>query len=347
MHRPLVGDRLTLVPAERVHAHALAQTGPDLRYTFGPTTWSPAGLEAYLEQRMVPPRRRPFVVQNADRKVVGFAALIDLDVDQGTAELGPLWIAPAHQGARLGQEVARLLLDHAFGPLGLRRVALHCDADNTAARRLLWAIGAVFEGVRRADCHRQDGTLRDSMGFSILADEWPEKRASLVRDEQAPRLDVATLALRPATGADLDAIFAVECSAFGLGYSRGHLRQLMALAGPHTWVGEAPEHGIIAYFLASRVSESSIAWVLSMGVSRAYQRLGVGRALLTTGLRGLARHGVREVRLSVDPCAPDAVALYRAFGFVVFEEIRDYFGPGEHRLCLTLPLDPSTDKEPT
>jgi hypothetical protein len=72
-----------------------------------------------------------------------------------------------------------LLLSHAFDVWGVHRVTLKTDARNIQSRRAIERLGAMFEGLRRADMPAQDGTVRDSAYYSIVRAEWPDVRARL------------------------------------------------------------------------------------------------------------------------------------------------------------------------
>jgi RimJ/RimL family protein N-acetyltransferase len=73
------------------------------------------------------------------------------------------------------------ILTHAFEDCGLGRVHLQTDVLNTRSQAAIARLGAVREGVARRHQRRVDGTFRDTVSFSILADEWPGVRAGLER----------------------------------------------------------------------------------------------------------------------------------------------------------------------
>ena len=83
-------------------------------------------------------------------------------------------------------ECKLLLLAHAFDDWGAVRVQLKTDNNNIHSQRAILKLGAKFEGRLRNHRFRADGTLRDTMMYSILLEEWPEVKASLLKRIQGP-----------------------------------------------------------------------------------------------------------------------------------------------------------------
>jgi len=94
-------------------------------------------------------------------------------------EIGATWLAASAQRTRCNTEAKLLMLAHAFDVWQVHRVALKTDARNATSRRAIERLGALFEGVRRADMPGQDGTVRDSAYYSIMRAEWPDVRKRL------------------------------------------------------------------------------------------------------------------------------------------------------------------------
>jgi ribosomal protein S18 acetylase RimI-like enzyme len=85
--------------------------------------------------------------------------------------------------------------------------------------------------------------------------------------------------------------------------------------------------------------DGQLSWVLSLGVAPDRQGRGLGRRLMLEVLRQMRQDGVHEVRLSVEPTNLAAVSLYRSLGFTPEQGLRrDYLGPGEDRLIMSLSL---------
>lgn len=94
-------------------------------------------------------------------------------------EIGRTWIAKSFQGTRVNPESKLLLLRHAFEELGAVRVQLTTDLNNVHSQRAIEKLGAQREGVLRRYQIRSNGTLRDTVMYSIVAEEWPEVKARL------------------------------------------------------------------------------------------------------------------------------------------------------------------------
>jgi len=94
-------------------------------------------------------------------------------------EIGWTWYAPAFQRTPVNTECKLLLLTHAFERLGMIRVEFKTDALNEKSRAALARIGAVEEGTFRKHLICQSGRIRDTVYFSILDSEWPERKAAL------------------------------------------------------------------------------------------------------------------------------------------------------------------------
>ena len=84
-----------------------------------------------------------------------------------------MWLAASAQRTRCNTEAKYLLLSHAFDVWRVHRVSLKTDERNTKSRRAIERLGAVFDGVRRADMPGQDGSVRNSAYYSIVPGEWP------------------------------------------------------------------------------------------------------------------------------------------------------------------------------
>ncbi|PYQ55768.1 MAG: N-acetyltransferase [Acidobacteria bacterium] len=94
-------------------------------------------------------------------------------------EIGRTWIVRPFQGTRVNPESKLLLLRHAFEDLGAIRVQLTTDLNNLQSQRAIEKLGARQEGVLRRYQIRSNGTVRDTVVYSILAEEWPEVKAGL------------------------------------------------------------------------------------------------------------------------------------------------------------------------
>jgi RimJ/RimL family protein N-acetyltransferase len=106
-----------------------------------------------------------------DDQVVGMTAWHDYSVPKRTTHIGNSFIAPRLRGTGLNKRVKHLMIDHAVA-CGFRRIGFYIDARNTRSQRAVEKIGGVREGVLRAERITWTGHVRDTVVFSILADEW-------------------------------------------------------------------------------------------------------------------------------------------------------------------------------
>ncbi|MDY0310255.1 MAG: GNAT family protein, partial [Castellaniella sp.] len=95
--------------------------------------------------------------------------------------------ARSRQRTHVNTACKLLLLEHAFDTLGAAVVGWRTDNDNHASQRAIERLGARRDGVIRHHALRRDGTVRDTVMYSLMADEWPEVRAHLLYQLQRPR----------------------------------------------------------------------------------------------------------------------------------------------------------------
>jgi len=110
--------------------------------------------------------------------VDGWLTLMDIQPGNAAIELGNIWFSPRMQRSRAATEAMFLLMRHAMDDLGYRRLLWKCNALNAPSRRAAARLGFVYEGELRAHLVVK-GRRRDSSYFSILAEEWPARRAAI------------------------------------------------------------------------------------------------------------------------------------------------------------------------
>jgi N-acetyltransferase len=189
----LEGRLVRLEPLGRRHASDLAAACEEDRSSYA-FTWVPTAVEvdAYIDAQLARAdsgRLAPFaVVDKASGRAVGATAYWDpRPWPDGTGlcavEIGFSWLAASAQGRGINAEAKLLLFDHAFTVFGVARVDLKTDARNLRSRAAIESVGATFEGVlrrwSRSWAPGEEGRLRDSAMYSIVAEEWPQRRARL------------------------------------------------------------------------------------------------------------------------------------------------------------------------
>lgn len=107
------------------------------------------------------------ICPTVDRRLIGACGLNDIDAIHRRAEIG-YWLLPEHWGQGIAAECVSAMLAHAFGPMGLHRIAADVDVDNQRSQRLLARLGFEFEGVRR-ECERKDDRYLSLCTYSRLA----------------------------------------------------------------------------------------------------------------------------------------------------------------------------------
>ncbi|MEV0145356.1 MULTISPECIES: GNAT family protein [unclassified Nonomuraea] len=144
-------------------------------------------------------RTLPFAIRwlHTDR-LIGATRLMNLEYWQGpmpwppgaqsvvgevpsVADIGYTWLGASAQGTGVNRESKFLLLSHAFETWNVHRITLKADVRNVRSRAAIEALGAHFDGVRRAESRGADDTVRDTAFYSILHSEWPAVRERLAR----------------------------------------------------------------------------------------------------------------------------------------------------------------------
>ena len=122
----------------------------------------------------------PWAVRDLARQtIVGSTRYHDIVPPVDRVEIGYTWYGRSWQKSHVNTTCKLLLLSHAFDTLGCRVVGLRTDNFNFASQRAIEALGARKDGVIRHHQARRDGTVRDSVMYSILATEWPDVRRHL------------------------------------------------------------------------------------------------------------------------------------------------------------------------
>jgi len=114
-----------------------------------------------------------------NNRMVGSTSYLDVSPKRKIAEIGSTWYSSDVQGTVVNPECKYLLLKHAFEDWGAIRVQLGTDVKNAHSQRAILKLGAKFEGRLRNHGIRPDGSIRDSMLYSIISEEWPGVKKGL------------------------------------------------------------------------------------------------------------------------------------------------------------------------
>ena len=181
----LEGRHVRLEPLAMAHHAALCEAGSD------PTTfrWFPstvagsAGMHDYIGRGLrdqAQDKALPFVIRrHEDGRIVGATRFAAIELAHRRAEIGWTWLTADARRTPVNTECKRLLLAHGFDQLGFNRIEFKTDSRNAASRAALARIGATEEGVFRNHMLMPDGSLRHSVWFSVIREEWPRVRAHL------------------------------------------------------------------------------------------------------------------------------------------------------------------------
>ncbi len=123
------------------------------------------------------------VVQRETGRAIGMTCYMNVPLFDHSIEIGYTWYARSVWRTAVNTESKLLLLSHAFEELGFDRVMLKADSLNVRSQNAIARLGAKYEGTLRHQMIRRDGTWRDTVYFSILAEEW-----SAAKDALAARL---------------------------------------------------------------------------------------------------------------------------------------------------------------
>jgi RimJ/RimL family protein N-acetyltransferase len=181
----LEGHGVRLEPLAREHAPALEQAAADGRlwelwFTSVP---APGEAEKYIDQALAgleAGHMLPWAVRELDSgSIVGSTRYHDIIKEVGRVEIGWTWYAKRFQKSHVNTACKLLLLGHAFEALECKVVGLRTDNFNFASQRAIEALGAKKDGVIRHHWPRRNGTVRDTVMYSILVSEWADVKRHL------------------------------------------------------------------------------------------------------------------------------------------------------------------------
>jgi RimJ/RimL family protein N-acetyltransferase len=121
----------------------------------------------------------PFTVFDAAGKIAGMTTYMNIDAPNRRVEIGSTWYAKRVQRSPLNTQCKLLLLAHAFEAINCIAVEFRTHFFNHQSRRAIERLGARQDGILRNHQIAPNGTLRDTVVFSIIASEWPTVKAHL------------------------------------------------------------------------------------------------------------------------------------------------------------------------
>lgn len=182
----LTGDHVTLLPMEMKYVDDLAEAVKDgqlwnLWYTFIPKpeamgAWITKALQEYEERVSV-----PFVIKkNSDGKIIGSTRYMNIEKDIRRLEIGTTWYSKSVQRSPVNTECKLLLLQHAFEGLECLAVEFRTNRFNVNSRKAIERLGAQLDGILRSHRFSANGTVRDTVVYSIIQHEWENVKSNLL-----------------------------------------------------------------------------------------------------------------------------------------------------------------------
>jgi RimJ/RimL family protein N-acetyltransferase len=181
----LEGGGIRLEPLALEHHEALAAASTDGRLweLWVTAVPPPDGMQKYVAdalQGQGDGHMLPWIVRDAATEaVIGTTRYHDIVAAIDRVEIGYTWYSQSRQRTHVNTTCKLLLLAHAFDALGCKVVGLRTDSFNFRSQRAIEALGAKKDGVIRHHAGRRDGTVRDTVMYSILAAEWRDVRRHL------------------------------------------------------------------------------------------------------------------------------------------------------------------------
>jgi len=192
--QPIVlrGSRVSLAPLDRGHAPDLVEALHDgelwkLWYTSIP---APDKLAEFIDQRLAAQAMGtwlPFaVLDDRTGKAVGMTNYLNAEPNHRRLEIGGTWYRKSVQRSHVNTQCKLLLLTHAFEALRCIAVEFRTHFFNHQSRRGIERLGAKLDGILRSHQLADNGTLRDTCVYSIIASEWPTVKAHLTWQMERP-----------------------------------------------------------------------------------------------------------------------------------------------------------------
>jgi N-acetyltransferase len=180
----LHGLHAQLKPLSQDHCEGLTEAVKDgelwkLWYTFVPRA---EDMSKEIDRRLglqAAGSMLPWTVFDADGRIAGMTTYMNVDAPNRRVEIGSTWYATRVQRSALNTQCKLLLLDHAFEKLDCIAVEFRTHFFNHQSRRGIERLGAKLDGILRSHQIASNGTLRDTVVYSIIAGEWPTVKAHL------------------------------------------------------------------------------------------------------------------------------------------------------------------------
>ena len=140
------------------------------------------GLKSYVEKALDQKLKKeaiPFIIYDKkSKKYAGSTRYMNIDWENKVLHIGATWIGREFQGSGLNGQIKLLMLNNAFGPMGFEKVEFRIDERNIRSRKAVEKLGALLEGILRANVFLLDGFKRNTCCYGILKQEWQTRKVS-------------------------------------------------------------------------------------------------------------------------------------------------------------------------
>ena len=351
----LSGHGVRLEPLSPTHADGLRLAAADgelwnLRVTSVP---KPEEIEAYitaaLKGQTQGHRQAWVVIDEPSGRVIGCTSYHDIMASIDRVEIGYTWYAKSAQRSHVNTACKLLLLSHAFETLGCKVVGLRTDILNFASQRAIERIGAKRDGVIRHHLQRRDGTIRDTVVYSILITEWATVKTQLstrltaqtAGDKQTPAPSV--IELKDVCESNYLALLRMSAGASGERMVANNAKSIVQgefSPNARMWAIEANQQvvGFVMLFdpsLAVQTKEpNDVLYVWRLMIDFKHHGKGYGAQTLDL-VKKLATQtkGIKSIRLSHQQHEGNPGPFYLSQGFTYTGEVED----GELTMKFKLP----------
>ena len=169
---PMTGDNCRaelFTEAHRAALKAACAEDRDIWHLYA-NNFGPEGFDASIDSYVENPRNRTFVLFNGE-ELAGMSSFLGIDEGRQVLEIGGTYYRPHLRGTGFNRRVKAMMLERAFSS-GIRRVEFRVDRRNLRSQAAMKKLGAVREGILRADRITWTGHVRDTVLFAILKHEW-------------------------------------------------------------------------------------------------------------------------------------------------------------------------------
>ncbi|UNK71895.1 GNAT family protein [Microbacterium sp. H1-D42] len=179
----LQDDFVRLEPLNPAHEEDLARAAATLSHAWYTSVPDSAGVPAEIQRRLAlrdSGMMNPFAVRRLSTgEVVGMTTYCNVDQPNRRVEIGYTWLGAGAHGTEVNPAMKRLMLAHAFDACDAIAVVFMTHFHNRQSRAAIERLGAKLDGVLRNHRIMSDGSLRDTVAYSLLPHEWPAARNAL------------------------------------------------------------------------------------------------------------------------------------------------------------------------